>query len=84
MTKNLIEKCPICSSDLLQISSLGNSVISGYVCATIEESAAQPIFKLGLCLCKKCGALFQSKQVDAENILEKIYTEHEATIRNSD
>lgn len=44
----------------------------------------QPIFDIQLNLCQNCSTLFQNKYKDGDVILNKIYTQHEATIRNSD
>lgn len=76
--------CPVCESKKYKTAFMGSSVVTGYVCPDKEESLSQPIFEIQLNLCANCSTLFQTKYQSAEAILNKMYTQHEATIRNSE
>jgi hypothetical protein len=79
-----MENCPVCRSKSYKTVSMGRSVISGYVCAEKKESLDQPFFDIQINLCTSCSTLFQKKYDGADSILNKMYTQHEATIRNSE
>ncbi|MEN9862345.1 MAG: hypothetical protein RLZZ601_109 [Pseudomonadota bacterium] len=76
--------CPLCESKKYKTALMGSSVVTGYVCLDKEESLRQPIFEVQLNLCANCSTLFQTKYQSAEAILNKMYTQHEATIRSSE
>lgn len=75
--------CPVCELKKCKTALMGNSVVTGYVCSNKEESLRQPIFEVQLNLCANCSTLFQTQYQNAEAILNKMYTQHEATIRTS-
>lgn len=78
-----MENCPVCRSTTYKTATIGRSNISGYVCSDREDALAQPIFDIQLNLCADCSTLFQKRYSNAESILNKMYTQHEATIRSS-
>jgi hypothetical protein len=79
-----MENCPVCRSMTYKSGSMGKSVISGYVCSEKKEALSEQIYDIEINFCANCSALFQKKYNTADIILNKIYTQHEATIRNSD
>lgn len=79
-----MNNCPVCRSTKYNTRTIGKSIISGYVCSEKNESLDQPIFEMLLNLCENCSTLFQNKYKDGDEILNRMYTQHEATIRNSD
>ncbi|MBI2274148.1 MAG: methyltransferase domain-containing protein [Bacteroidetes bacterium] len=71
-------KCIVCSEPITKIH-IAETPISGYRCATEDESLAQPSFELAFRFCNSCNMINYSMQEGADKLLDKLYSEHVST-----
>lgn len=80
--KNENYQCKGCNSFNVELFSIGKSSVSGYRCNSLEESKNAPLFDISLIFCNDCNLLSQKRFKEADNLLEKLYEEHESTQHN--
>jgi len=70
--------CSICQHEKQNIV-VGRSPVAGYKCKTLEESLLQESFDMVMEFCPNCKMLNYHYIDEADNVLDRLYSEHTAT-----
>jgi 2-polyprenyl-3-methyl-5-hydroxy-6-metoxy-1,4-benzoquinol methylase len=72
-------RCRACHSNQTNLHTLGKASVAGYKCDTREESITAPLFDISLIFCDQCNLVSQRQYPEADQLLKKLYAEHEST-----
>lgn len=72
-------QCKICDSKNIIRHAIGRSTVAGYRCKSKQESLKAPLFDISLDQCLDCNIVSQHRHPEADQLLDKLYIEHEST-----